>query len=167
MRIAVVALLLLASCTRHVVRVRPAELADHARDLVSRGEATVLGAKGVSVRVSATDQIDVRLGDGNTQRPARLMIGELVAGCVEDADAPDCIARQAINDEIIVRREYRVDRSRIATGIAFGIMGGAIGACIVTCQGSSELRDDLAYGAAGVIGATALFALALMLGGND
>lgn len=45
MRIALVALLLFASCTRHVVRVRPSELADHASELVSRGEATVLGAK--------------------------------------------------------------------------------------------------------------------------
>lgn len=69
MRIAVVALLLLASCTRHVVRVRPAELAEHAREIVSRGEATVLGAKGVSVRVSATEQIDVRLGQPTGHLP--------------------------------------------------------------------------------------------------
>lgn len=95
------------------------------------------------------------------------MIRELVAGCVDDAGAPDCLARQAVDDEIIVRREYRVDRSRITTGIAFGLMGGAIGTCIVTCQGSSDLREDLAYGAAGVIGATALFALAMVLGGSD
>ncbi len=149
-----------------MVRVRPVELADHARELVTRGEATVFGAKGVSVRVSATEQVDVRLNEGDTQRPARLRIGELVAGCVDDPNAPGCIARQAGNDEIIVRREYRLDRTRIATGITFGVMGGAIGACLVTCQGSSELREDLAYGAVGVIGATALFALVMMLAGG-
>jgi len=66
-----------------------------------------------------------------------------------------------------VRREFRVDGSRVATGLTFGVMGGAIGGCIAACQGSSALRRDLACGGVAVVGAMALFVVLVMLGGHD
>ncbi len=159
--------LLCTSCTRYAVTTRPSELARNAGELVTRGAATVYGPAGETVRVAADDQVDVMLRDGDTQHPAHLTVRELVAGCIGDADAPSCLARQAVDTPTTVRREFRVDGSRVATGLTFGVMGGAIGGCIAACQDSSDLQRDLAYGGVAVVGAMALFVVLMMLGGHD
>lgn len=161
-------LVLLAACTRQTAVVWPAELASHAPELVEHGEATVYGTDSAKLRVSADEVIDVSLADGDTQRPARLTVRELVSGCVADVGAPGCLARQAtVERPITLRRPYRFSGTRLATGLTFAVIGGAVGTCVVACQGGAELRKDLAYGGIGVIGGVGLLVLLMMLGGHD
>jgi hypothetical protein len=147
------------------VRVRPLELGQHARELVTTGTANV-GPYGSQVHVEASERIDVRLAEGNTQRPARLTVGELVQGCVDDIQAPSCLAQQAGNDLTLLRRERHLDRGKLETAIGFGLIGGAIGACMAECQGDADLDKGLAYSGGAFLAFAAAFLLVAAVGGD-
>jgi len=163
---AIAALLALAACTAQTVRVRPSELALRAPDIVKNGEADIWPLE-THRHVRASDAIDVHIADGDTQRPQRLTIGELVAGCVVDVKSPDCLAHKAVDDLTYVRTERHLDKDKLATGIAFTAIGGAIGACLVACQDNAELGKGLEYMGIGVAAFAALFILLVAAGGRD
>ncbi|HUS31893.1 MAG TPA: hypothetical protein VMZ53_25505 [Kofleriaceae bacterium] len=162
----VLALLALAACSNVAVRVRPADLSVHAQEIVNTGEADV-PFEGTTVHVKASERVEVRLADGDTQRLATLTIGELVQGCVPDPDSKQCLANQAVRDPFVVRREHHVRSGSLETGVAFGLMGGAVGTCLAVCQDRAELGEGLAYVGLGVAAFMGLFLLVVMAGGRD
>jgi hypothetical protein len=164
-----IALVLVASlgCSRQISSVRPPELALHAKELVDDGEAEMFGEKGETVRVDADTHVDVRVIDGDLSTPGRFSVRELVNGCVGNTTAPSCLAAKIGTDPITVRSKLRFDGSRAATTITFGVMGGALGACIAMCQQGDELARGLGYGAAGAVGVVGLMVLLFALGGHD
>lgn len=164
--IAIVVILQLVACARQKSNVVPPELALHAKELVADGEASVYGDKGEIVEVDADAQIDVRIVEGDLQTPARLTIRELVAGCVDDTAAPACTASRIGPDPITVRSKLKFDGSRAATTITFGVMGGALGACIAMCQQGDELARGLAYGGLGAVGVFGLMVLIFAVAGD-
>jgi hypothetical protein len=151
---------LLGACARQKSAVGPPELALHAKELVEHGEAAMYGDKGEIIEVDADTKVDVRIIDGDLQTPSRLTIRELVEGCVEGTTAPTCIASKIGTDSLTVRSKLKFDGARAATSITFGVMGGALGACIAMCQQGDELARGLAYGG---LGAVALFGAMVLL----
>lgn len=166
-----IALLVIASlvtaCSRQVSAVRPPELAIHAKELADDGEAEVYGETGEPVRVDADTQVDVHVIEGDLSTPGRFSVRELVNGCVGNTTAPTCLASKIGTDPITVRSKLHFDGSRAATTITFGVMGGALGACIAMCQQGDELARGLGYGAAGAVGVVGLMVLLFALGGHD
>jgi hypothetical protein len=166
MRAVIALLLVLTSCSRQISAVRPPELAVHAKDLVEQGEAEVFGDKGETVRVDADTQVDVHVLDGNLSTPGRFSVRELVNGCVDGSTSPTCLAAKIGNDPITVRSKLHFDASRAATTVTFGLMGGALGACIAMCQQGDELARGLGYGAIGAVGVFGLMILLFSIGGD-
>ncbi len=163
--IVLIAVLGLGACARQVSAVGPPELALHANELVTEGEASMFGDKAETVSVAADQQVDVHIIDGDLSTPARLTIRELVSGCVAGTTAPTCLASKIGTDPIKVRSKLQFDGSRAATTITFGVMGGALGACIAMCQQGDELARGLGYGALGAIGVFGLMVLIFALAG--
>jgi hypothetical protein len=126
----------------------------------------MFGDKAETVRVDADTQVDVHIIDGDLQTPARMSIRELVVGCVAGPTSPTCIASKIGTDPITVRSKLHFDGSRAATTITFGVMGGALGACVALCQDGDELARGLAYGGLGAIGVFGLMVLLFALGGD-
>lgn len=165
--IALVVIVALASgCARQVSAVRPPELALHANELVTDGEASMHGDRGQTVVVDADTQVDVHIIDGDLQTPARLTVRELVTGCVAGTTAPTCTAAKIGTDPITMRSKLRFDGSRAATSVTFGVMGGALGACIALCQQGDELAQGLAYGGLGAIAVFGLMVLIFAVAGD-
>ncbi|MGE3766064.1 MAG: hypothetical protein AB7L94_27660 [Kofleriaceae bacterium] len=164
--ICVLVIVQLVACARQKSNVGPPEIALHAKELVDDGEARMYGDKGEIVEVDADTSVDVHIIDGDLQTPARLTIRELVVGCVAGTDAPTCVASKIGTDPITVRSKLKFDSSRAATTVTFGVMGGALGACIAMCQQGDELARGLAYGGIGVVGVFGLMILLFALGGD-
>jgi len=160
------ALLALAACSNVAVRVRPADLSLHAKEIVNEGEADV-PFEGTTVHVKASERVEVRLVDGDTQRLATLSIGELVQGCIPDPDSKACLANQAQRDPFVVRREHHVRSGSIETGVTFGVMGAAIGTCLAMCQSDPDLGRGFAYIGGAVAVFMGAFVLLIALGGRD
>jgi hypothetical protein len=167
MRIALAVVLLTSSCSKYVVTARPPDLGLHASELVTRGTADVFDADGKLVRIAADDPVDVTVVDDNTQHRAHMTVRELVAGCVASPDSSSCLARHVADEVLVLRSGYRFDRARLETGLAFGVMGAAIGGCIAACEGGSELSRQLAYGGLVVAGTMLLVVILLHSGGRD
>lgn len=166
MRTVLAGLLLTTSCTRYVVAARPPELVRHAGELATHESADVFGPDGTIVRVRADDQVDVVIDDEGTQRPARLAVRELVAGCVTP-DSPGCVANRVGDSPLVLRSGYRFDRAGLYAGLTVGVMGGAIGACIAACDQGSELAGQMVTGAVVTAGVVFLVVLLLHSGGRD
>lgn len=156
----------LGACARQVSAVRPPELALHAKQLVTDGEADMYGETGEVVSVDADTRVDVHVIDGALQTPARLTIRELVTGCVDDPQAPGCTASKIGTDPLTVRSKLKFDGSRMATTATFAAMGGALGVCLAVCAGRDELGHGLAYGGLAVVGIVGLAVLAFSIGGD-
>ena len=170
MRIAIaivtITALLAGACARQKSAVAPPELALHAKELVTDGEAPMYGDKGEVVEVDADALVDVRIVDGDLQTPARLTIRELVTGCVAGTTDPACTASKIGTDPITVRSKLKFDGSRFATTLTFGVMGGALGACLAMCREGGELARGLAYGGLGVVALFGTMALLFVLAGD-
>ena len=162
----VLALLALAACSNVAVRVRPADLSLHAQEIANKGEADV-PFEGTTVHVKASERVEVRLADGDTQRLATLTIGELVEKCVPDPDSKECLANQALRDPILVRREHHGREGSIETGLTFGVMGAAVGTCLAMCQSDADLGRGFAYVGGAVAVFMGAFVLLIALGGRD
>jgi hypothetical protein len=153
-----------AACTRPNSVVAPNLLASNASEIVQRGAVTVYSLDSKSTRVAATDEVDVVLSEGDTQHLAHLSVREFVHGCQTDVTALGCLAQQTHGRPVTIRHRAHFDAAKFATGLTFGVMGGAIGTCIATCEGGAELRKDLAYGAIGVAVTIGVFVLLTSLG---
>lgn len=153
------------ACARQVSAVGPPELVVHAKELVTEGEAEMFGDKAETVRVDADTQVDVHIIDGDLQTPARMTVRELVVGCLDGPASPTCVAAKIGTDPIPVRSKLHFDGSRAATTITFGVMGGALGACLAMCQQGDELGRGLAYGALGAVGLFGLMVLVFAISG--
>lgn len=154
-----------AACSTQHTALTPVDLARQAGPLLAEGSAEVAGAGG-SVRVSADELVDVRVREGELERPVRLTVRELVAGCAGGLGAPGCLAARAAVEPALERRQLRFDRERTATALGLGLIGGAVGLCLVACAGDADA--DVGRGVVitgGVaLGAVALFLLAASLG---
>lgn len=149
-----------SGCATVRTTVTPFELAREARPLVRDGRAEVAGLQG-TVRVSADEVVQIRVRDGQLERPARVTVRELVAGCVDDLHAPGCLATQIEDAPVIERRRVRFSRERAATAITIGLVGSTVGACFALCEGDSDLGKGAAI-TGGVIAAGGLLFLLLM-----
>lgn len=163
MRIGVIALLAASACVTVHPAVTPLELAQQARPLVQEGRAEVTGARG-SLRVSADELANVRIREGDLERPTQVSVRDLVSGCVDDVTSPGCLAARAVDEPAIERPRIQLDRARVETAISFGLMAGAIGTCTVACRGGLDVEKGVAVAGGVVLGVAALFLLVAALG---
>lgn len=161
--IAVIAVFAASACVTTHNAVTPLELAQQARPLVQEGRAEVTGVHGV-LRVSADEEVNVRIREGDLQRSMRVSVRELVGGCVDDVTSPGCLAAQAVNEPALERPRIQLDRARAETAISFGLMAGAIGTCMVACRGGLDVEKGVAVGGGVVLGVAALFLLVAAVG---
>ena len=161
--VAAVAAVAGSACATTRAAVTPIEIAQQARPLVQEGRAEVTGAGGV-VRVSADEVVDVRVREGDLERPMRVSVRELVGGCVEGVTSPGCLAAQTVDLPALERRRVRFDGTRAATAIGFGLIGGGLGLCMAACDGDADLEKGMALTGGVAVGAAALFLLVVMVG---
>jgi hypothetical protein len=153
-----------AGCVTTTRTAKPLQVANHAAAIVRDGRAEVHTQSG-PLAVSASEVVHVRLRDPDgVERPVRLTIGELVAGCVEDTLAPGCLAARAIDDPMVLRRKTRVSSGKVASLIALGVTGSALGYCAVACDSGDE--DGFRNGALVAGGVVALGAFVFLTVGT-
>jgi hypothetical protein len=159
-----IAVIAASACTTTYAKVTPIDIAQQARPLVQEGSAVVTGLGG-TLRVSASDIANIRVRDGALERSMQVSVRELVAGCVDGgAAAPGCLAGQVVNEPAIERPRVRFDRARAGTAISFGLMGGAIVACLATCGDTSSLEKGAVAAGGGLLAIAALFLLVGSIG---
>jgi len=161
--IAVTAASAAAACVTTHAAVTPIDIAQQARPLVQEGSAEVTGLRG-TIRVSASEIANIRVREGDLERPMQVSVRDLVRGCVDDVTAPGCLAEQAVDEPAIERQRVQFDRARAETMISFGLMGGAIGVCLAACGDTSSLQRAGAIAGGVVLGTAALFLLVGALG---
>jgi hypothetical protein len=152
-----------SACVTTRAAVTPLDLVQQARPLVQEGSAVVTGLGG-TVRVSASEVANIRVREGDLERPMQVSVRELVGGCVDGVTSPGCLAARAVDEPAIERKRTRFDRARAETAISFGLMGGAIGICLAACGDTSSLEKGAAITGGVVLAAAALFLLVGTLG---
>ena len=161
--ITVIAASAASACVTTHNALTPLELAQQARPLVQEGRAEVTGVRG-ALRVSADEVVGVRIREGDLERPMRVSVRELVAGCVDDVTSPECLAAKAVDEPALDRQRIGFDRARAETAISFGLMAGAIGTCMVACRGGLDVEKGAAVAGGVVLGVAALFLLVAAVG---
>jgi hypothetical protein len=154
-----------AGCVTTTSSLKPLQVADHAAAILRDGRASVPTLSGAPVTVNASQVVHVRLRDHDgVERPVRLTVGELVAGCVGDTLAPGCLAASAIDDPMVLRKQVRVHSGKVASAIALGVAGSALGYCSLMCDNDDRTSFKEGAAATGVIvvGTFALLAFAAM-----
>lgn len=121
----------------------------------------MIGLDGEQIELDADTFVEVLVKDvdGDTQRPMRLSIRDLVAGCVDDPQATSCLAVRVRSEPGIEYRQLRFDKERMASLLAVGLIGGAIGYALAVGG------DQADFGKAGYIGLGIVGAMGLLLVG--
>ncbi|HWO24687.1 MAG TPA: hypothetical protein VNO30_38355 [Kofleriaceae bacterium] len=161
--IAAVAAIAASACMTTRATVTPFDIAQQARPLMQDGSAVVTSPTS-AIRVSADEVVTIRIREGDLERTLQVTVRELVAGCVDDAAAPGCLAAQAVAEPALERRQIRFDRARAETAGSFGLMFGAVGVCLAACGDTSSLERGAAIAGGGVLALAALFLLVGSLG---
>jgi len=161
--LALLAAIAASSCMTTRAAVTPLDLVQQARPLVEEGSAVVTGLGG-TVRVSASEVANIRVREGDLERPMQVTVRDLVGGCVDGVTSPGCLAARAVEEPAIERKQVRFDRPRAETAISFGLMGGAIGICLAACGDTSSLEKGAAITGGVVLATAALFLLIGVLG---
>ena len=160
-----IAAVAVSACATTRTAVTPIDLAQQAGPLLQDGRADVTGIRG-TVRVSADEVVEVRVREGDLERPVRVSVRDLVRGCVEGVTSPGCLAGQSVDAPVLERRRIRFDRGRASTAIGFGLIGGVIGVCLAACDGDADLGKGAAVTGGVALGAAALFLLVVIVGGR-
>lgn len=139
-------------------------LTPHARQLLTEGETTLIGLDGEEVELDADKLVEVHVKDvdGDTQRPMRLSIRDLVAGCVDDPQATTCLAIRVRSEPGIEYKRLRFDKERTASLIAAGLIGGAITSALVVAGDDADVAK-VGYVALGGVAAMGLLVLGFAL----
>jgi hypothetical protein len=160
---AAIAAIAASACVTAHPAVTPLDLAQQARPLVQEGRAEVTGTRG-TLQVSADEVVNVRIREGDLERPTQLSVRDLVRGCVDDVTSPGCLAAHAVDEPALERPRIQLDRARAETAISFGLMAGAIGTCMVACRGGLDVEKGVEVAGGVVLGVAALFLLVAALG---
>lgn len=152
------------ACRTATTPIAPHTLTPHARQLVTDGEATIVGLDGQPIELDADKLVDVHVQDvdGDTQRPMRLSIRDLVAGCVDDAQASTCLAVRVRSEPGIEYRRLVFDKERTASLIAVGLIGGAAGYALAVAGTDADVAK-VGYVGLGVVAAMGLLVLGFAL----
>ena len=134
-----------SACATTRMTVTPLELAKQARPLLQEGSAEVTGPRG-TVRVSADEMANIRVREGDLERPMRVSVRDLIGGCVDGVTSPGCLAEQAVDEPAIERQQLRFDRRRAQIASSFGLMTGAFVPCLAACDNSASLEKGVATG---------------------
>jgi adhesin HecA-like repeat protein len=159
------ALAIVASgCATTSLTASPAQLANRAGDIVANGRTTVPHLDGGdAVTVAGGDIASVRVIDRDgVERPLRLTVHELVEGCVDDVESPDCLASHTVAGKpAIERRKTRVDKTQVAAAATLVVAGSMLGYCVVECEQEPDIGKGIAITTGAVVGLSALFVLAM------
>lgn len=144
--------------------VAPQSLVPHARQLVTEGEVTLTGVDGEELVLDADKVVEVHVQDvdGETQRPMRLSIRDLVAGCVDDPQATTCLAVRVRTEPGIEYRQLRFDKERAASLIGVGLIGGALGYAIAVAGDDADIAK-VGYVGIGFVAAMGLLVVGFAL----
>lgn len=146
-----VLLALATGCATVSHPIRPMQLTDHTAALLAEGRARVPVEDGSLVTVRADEVIDVRIAEGATERPVRLTVRELVAGCGGGVTEPSCLAGRAVDQPVITRRRSRLSGEAMVGVVAIAGVGTAMGWCTLACEDPGREFRGAGLATAGIV----------------